>query len=73
MMKQIDQYSTRLRQQVIICEFANSENEIRIPQLEESLSSRVRRKATQDGLSLAEILSKTTHTFQMIIYTFLGK
>ena len=63
MMKQINQYATRLRQQVIICELANSENEIRIQEVEGSLSSRVRRKATQDGWSLAEVLIETTHTF----------
>ena len=53
----IDQYCTRLRQQAIICEFSNSENEIKIQLVEGCLSSRVRRKAIQDDLSLADILS----------------
>ncbi|CAB4044482.1 Hypothetical predicted protein, partial [Paramuricea clavata] len=53
----IDQYCTRLRQQAIICEFSNSENEIKIQLVEGCLSSRVRRKAIQDDLSLANILA----------------
>ena len=53
----IDQYCTRLRQQAIICEFSNSENAIKIQLVEGRLSSRVRRKAIQDDLSLADILS----------------
>ena len=52
----IDQYCTRLRQQAIICEFYNSENEIKIQLVEGCLSSKVRRKAIQDDLSLADIL-----------------
>jgi hypothetical protein len=53
----IDQYCTRLRQQAIICEFTNSENELKIQLVEGCLSSRVRRKAIQDDLSLANILA----------------
>ena len=53
----IDQYCTRHRQRAIICEFSNMENEIKIQLLEGCLSSRVRRKAIQDDLSLADILS----------------
>ena len=53
----IDQYCTRLRQQAIICEFTNSENEFKIQLVEGCLSSRVRRKAIQDDLSLANILA----------------
>ena len=53
----IDQYCTRLRQQAIICEFSNSENELKIQLVEGCLSSRVRRKAIQDDLSLANILA----------------
>ena len=53
----IDQYCTRLRQQAIICEFSNSENELKIQLVEACLSSRVRRKAIQDDLSLANTLA----------------
>ena len=53
----IDQYCTRLQQQAIICEFSKSENEIIIQLVEGCLSSRVRRKAIHDDLSLADILS----------------
>ena len=53
----IDQYCTRLRQQAMICEFSSSENEIKIQIVEGCLSSRVRRKALQDDLSLADILA----------------
>ena len=53
----IEQYCTRLRQQAIICEFSNSENELKIQLVEGCLSSRVRRKAIEDDLSLANILS----------------
>ena len=53
----IDQYCTRLRQQAIICEFTNSENELKIQLVEGCLSSRVRKKAIQDDLSLANILA----------------
>ena len=57
----IDQYCTRLRQSkrgfAIICEFSNSENEIKIQLVEGCLSSRVRRKAIQDDLPLADILA----------------
>ena len=49
----IAQYCTRLRQQAIICEFSNSENQLKIQLVEGCLSSRVRRKAIQDDLSLA--------------------
>ena len=38
----IDQYCTRLRQQAIICEFTNSENELKIQLVEGCLSSRHR-------------------------------
>ncbi|CAB4026618.1 Hypothetical predicted protein [Paramuricea clavata] len=53
----IDQYCTRLRQQATIGEFSNSENELKIQLVEGCLSSRVRRKAIQDDLSLANILA----------------
>ena len=53
----IDQYCTRLRQQAIICEFSNSENQLKIQLVEGCLSSQVRRKAIQDDLSLANILA----------------
>ncbi|CAB4035242.1 RNA-directed DNA polymerase from mobile element jockey [Paramuricea clavata] len=54
----IFQRCLRLRQQVIICEFSNSENELKIQLVESScLSLRVRRKAIQDDLSLANILA----------------
>ena len=59
--KTIDQYCMRLRQQAIICEFGNSKNEIRMKLVEGCLSSRVRRKASQDDLSLAEILKLLKH------------
>ena len=53
----VDQYCTRLRQQAIICEFSNSENERKIQLVEGCLSSHVRRKTIQDDLSLANILA----------------
>ena len=53
----INQYCTRLRQQAVIREFSNSENEIKIQLVEGCLSSRVGRKAIQDDLSLADILN----------------
>ena len=53
----IDQYCTRLQQQAMICEFSSIKNEIKIQLVEGCLSSRVRRKAIQDDLSLANILA----------------
>ena len=53
----IDQYCTRLRQQAIICEFSDSEHEIKIQLVEACLSSRVRRKAIQEDLTLADTLA----------------
>ena len=47
----IDQCCTRLRQQAIICEFSDSEHEIKIHLVEACLSSRVRRKAIQEDLT----------------------
>ncbi len=41
----------------MICEFSSIENEIKIQLVEGCLSSRVRRKAIQDDLSLANILA----------------
>ena len=53
----IDQYCTRLRQQAIICEFSDSEHEIKIHFVEACLSSRVRRKAIQEDLTLADTVA----------------
>ena len=53
----IDQYCIRLQQQAIICEFSNSEHEIKIQLVEACLSSRVRRKAIQEDFTLADTLA----------------
>ena len=53
----IDQYCIRLQQQAIICEFSNSEHEIKIQLVEACLSSRGRRKAIQEDFTLADTLA----------------
>ena len=53
----IDQFCTRPRQQAIVCEFTNTKREIKIQLVERCLSSRVRRRAVRDDLSLTDILA----------------